>query len=154
MSRAAKRLKTVEPTPDESLAGKRANYVRFDDRMLRKTYLELLNLTLSKLVHTSVTMWSGDVRAARPPSLGSCPPTLAPRPSDPQCRVMMRCRARVACTPPPSPFFRHSSAHAPRRRASLLPSRAAADQRAGRRPQHARRRQGRLVGATLPDDGD
>jgi len=62
MSRAAKRLKTVEPTPDESLAGKRANYVRFDDRMLRKTYLELLNLTLSKLVHTSVTMWSGDIK--------------------------------------------------------------------------------------------
>ena len=61
-SRAAKRLKTVEPSPEESLAGKKANFVQFDQRMLRKTYLELLNLTLSKLVHTSVTMWSDDIQ--------------------------------------------------------------------------------------------
>ena len=38
--RAAKRLKTVEPTPEESLVGKKANFVQFDQRpMLRKTHL-------------------------------------------------------------------------------------------------------------------
>ncbi|KAL1498964.1 hypothetical protein AB1Y20_013484 [Prymnesium parvum] len=57
----AKRLKTVEPSPEANFVGKKANLVLFDSRMLKKTYLELLNLPLSKLVHTSVTMWSDDV---------------------------------------------------------------------------------------------
>jgi len=65
--RETKRLRTVEPTPPEELADRKTNLVQFDETLLRKTYLELLNLNLSKLVHTTVTLWSdavADQRAA------------------------------------------------------------------------------------------
>lgn len=39
--RATKRLRTVEPTPPEQLEGKKCNFVKFDQIMLRKTYLVL-----------------------------------------------------------------------------------------------------------------
>lgn len=57
----SKRLRTVEATPAEELAGRKSNLVQFDQAVLRKTYMQLLNLTLSKLSHTSVTIWSDDV---------------------------------------------------------------------------------------------
>ena len=86
----AKRLRTVEPTPADKLAGQPSHFVKvrarargsraqlcrqpaspsarhdrrfscarqFDGKVLRKTYIELLNLSLSRLAHTSVTLWS------------------------------------------------------------------------------------------------
>jgi hypothetical protein len=49
----------VEATQAEKRAG--CVLVKFDDRVFWKTYLELLNLGLSKLNHSSVTLWSADV---------------------------------------------------------------------------------------------
>uniref|UniRef100_A0A7S0PYP5 CUE domain-containing protein n=1 Tax=Coccolithus braarudii TaxID=221442 RepID=A0A7S0PYP5_9EUKA len=57
----AKRLRTVEPTPAEELANRKTRLVQFDDKLLRKTDLELLNLSPSRLVHTSVLLWSDEV---------------------------------------------------------------------------------------------
>ena len=55
----------VEPTPPEKLANQRTTLVLFDQRVLRKTYLELLNLQLSKHNHTSVTMWTSEAKEER-----------------------------------------------------------------------------------------
>lgn len=59
--RAAPKAKRqcVEATQAEKRAG--CVLVKFDDRAFWKTYLELLNLGLSKLNHSSVTLWSADV---------------------------------------------------------------------------------------------
>ena len=59
--RAAPKAKRqcVEATQAEKRAG--CVLVKFDDRVFWKTYLELLNLGLSKLNHSSVTLWSADV---------------------------------------------------------------------------------------------
>ena len=61
----AKKMRTVEPTPSEKLAGQASHFVKFDGMVLRKTYLELLNLSLSRLAHTSVTLWSEDQKDQR-----------------------------------------------------------------------------------------
>ena len=55
----------VEPTPPEKLANRPTTLVQFDQRVLRKTYLELLNLQLSKHSHTSVTMWTSEATDER-----------------------------------------------------------------------------------------
>ena len=65
---ARKRLRTVEPTPAEQHAGGKTNLVRFDERLLRKTYLELINLLPSQLSHKSITVWSDEARNAPTPS--------------------------------------------------------------------------------------
>ena len=58
----AKRLRKVEPTePTKLAAAGKSNLARFDTLMLRKTYLDLLNIMPSKLDHNSVTLWRDDV---------------------------------------------------------------------------------------------
>ena len=58
----SKRLRVVEPTDPEKLAAAgKSNFVQFDDTLMRKTHLDLLNLTPSKLVHKSITLWRDDV---------------------------------------------------------------------------------------------
>jgi len=76
---ARKRLRTVEPTPAAQHAGGKTNLVRFDERLLRKTYLELINLLPSQLSHKSITVWSDEARNALTPSRRDPPTTTRAR---------------------------------------------------------------------------
>lgn len=56
-----KRLRLVQPTEPAKLAAAGKSHVAlFDERMLRKTYLDLLNLMPSKLSHTSFMLWANE----------------------------------------------------------------------------------------------
>ena len=57
----AKRLRKVEPTPEADLKEKKCFLAQFDERFFKKPHLVLLNLQLSKLQHSSVTLWSSEV---------------------------------------------------------------------------------------------
>ena len=64
MPPSAKRMKTVEPSDPSKQVGKLL-LAQFDKQLLRKTYLELLNIMPSKLSHSTITIWSEDVQARR-----------------------------------------------------------------------------------------
>ena len=60
MPPSAKRMKTVEPSDPSKQVGKLL-LAQFDKQLLRKTYLELLNIMPSKLSHSTITLWSEEV---------------------------------------------------------------------------------------------
>ena len=58
----AKKLRmVVEPSDPAKHAGEKTHFARFDGTILKKTYIELLNLMPSKLSHSSITIWAQDV---------------------------------------------------------------------------------------------
>jgi len=58
-----KRLKVVEASDPAAQAGSKVSIARFDGQLLTKTHLELLNLMPSKLSHTTITLWSEDIKS-------------------------------------------------------------------------------------------